>query len=48
MDCLPVEVTCEAQVGLWVGVLMSVGGWWEGGVSVQDVQGGLFTCRGHL
>lgn len=25
MDCLPVEVTCEAQVGLWVGVLMSVG-----------------------
>ena len=45
MDCLPVEVTCEAQVGLWVGVLMSGGGW---GGSVQDVQGGLFTCRGDM
>ena len=78
MDCLPVEVTCEAQVGLWGwgGVLMfgtgcvyrmcgvdcfpvavtyetqvGRGGGGGGGALcclVQDVQGGLFACRGHL
>ena len=41
VDCFPVAVTYETQVGRGGG----------GGAFcclVQDVQGGLFACRGHL